>query len=158
MSPRWSLIIRWSLWAIRLSAESGSPCEPVETTITLSPGQSSTSCGWIRMPSGNSMCPSERPMLTFLRIDRPTSATLRPSAAAASITCWTRWMFEAKLVTMILPSARENTSSRWRPTPLSDGEKPGRSALVESPHRRRTPSRPSSASRETSAGGPSTGV
>ena len=42
-------------------------------------------------------------MLTFLRIERPTSATLRPSAQAASITCWTRWMLEAKLVTTIRP-------------------------------------------------------
>src|SRR5437762_2297376 len=40
-------------------------------------------------------------------------------------------MFDAKLVTMIRPRTRENTSSRWRPTPLSEGEKPGRSALVE---------------------------
>ena len=104
------------------------------------------------------MWPSERPMLTFLRIDRPTSATLRSSAAAASITCWTRWMLDAKLVTTIRPSARENTSWRWRPTPLSDGEKPSRSAFVESPQSSSTPSRPSSASRETSAGSPSTGV
>ena len=110
------------------------------------------------MPSGTSMWPSERPMLTFLRIERPTSATLRPSAAAASTHCWTRWMLEAKLVTTIRPSARPKTSSRCGPTSRSDGEKPGRSALVESPHSSSTPSEPSSASREISAGGPSTGV
>ena len=110
------------------------------------------------MPSGSSMWPSERPMLTFLRIERPTSATLRPSAAAASTTCWTRWMLEAKLVTMMRPSAREKTSSRCGPTPRSEGENPGRSALVESPHSSSTPSRPSSARREMSAGSPSTGV
>ena len=104
------------------------------------------------------MCPSERPMLTFLRIDRPTRATLRPSAAAASMTCCTRWMLEAKLVTTIRPSARLKTSSRWGPTSRSEGENPGLSALVESPQSSSTPSEPSSASRETSAGGPSTGV
>ena len=97
-------------------------------------------------------------MFTFLRIDRPTSETFRPRLAAASITCCTRWMFEAKLVTMIRPGARANTSRRCGPTSRSDGEKPGRSALVESPHKSSTPSRPSSASRETSAGSPSTGV
>jgi len=67
-------------------------------------------------------------------------------------------MLDAKLVTMIRPSARENTSSRCGPTPRSLGEKPCRSALVESPHRSSSPSLPSSASRETSAGLPSTGV
>ena len=97
-------------------------------------------------------------MLTFLRIDRPTRATLRPSAAAASMTCWTRWMLDAKLVTITRPSARLKTSSRWGPTPDSDGEKPGRSALVESPHSSSTPSAPSWASRAMSAGTPSTGV
>ena len=54
-------------------------------------------------------------MLTFLRIERPTSATLRPSAAAASTTCCTRWMFEAKLVTTMRPSQRAKTSSRCGP-------------------------------------------
>ncbi len=34
---------------------------------------------------------------------------MRPSAAAASTTCWTRWMFEAKLVTTMRPvGAREH--------------------------------------------------
>ncbi len=158
VSPRWSLIIRWSLCAIRRSADNGSPWDPVEITTIFSSGQSSTSWGGISVPSGNSMWPSERPMLTFLRIDRPTSDTLRPSSAAASITCCTRWMFDAKLVTMIRPSARANTSWRCGPTSRSEGENPGRSALVESPHRSNTPSRPSSASLETSAGSPSTGV
>ena len=97
-------------------------------------------------------------MLTFLRIERPTSATLRPSAAAACTTCCTRWMFDAKLVTTMRPSQRANASSRCGPTPASDGEKPGRSAFVESPHSSSSPSRPSSASRDMSAGRPSTGV
>ena len=118
----------------------------------------STSRSGTSMPSGTVMCPSERPMFTFLRIERPTSATLRPSAAAASTTCWTRWMFEAKQVTTIRPSQRWKTRSRFGPTTDSLVEKPGRSAFVESPHSSSRPSRPSSASRETSAGAPPTGV
>ncbi len=97
-------------------------------------------------------------MLKFLRIERPTRATRLSSSAAASMTCWTRCTLEAKQVTMIRPSQRENVSSRAGPTADSDGATPGRSALVESPNRQRTPSRPSSASRDTSAGTPSTGV
>ena len=97
-------------------------------------------------------------MLKFLRIERPTSATRRSSAAAASITCCTRWTLEAKQVTMIRPSQRENCSSSAGPTVASEGTTPGRSALVESPQRQSTPSDPSSASRAMSAGRPSTGV
>jgi hypothetical protein len=110
------------------------------------------------MPSGSVMWPSERPMLTFLRIERPTRHTLRPSAAAASTTCCTRWMFDAKDVTTIRPDRRMKTSSRRGPTIASLGEKPGRSAFVESPQRRSRPSAPSCARRPTSAGMPSTGV
>ncbi len=97
-------------------------------------------------------------MLKFLRIERPTSATFRSSCAAASMACCTRWMLDAKEVTMIRPLQRPKTSSSAGPTLDSEGATPGRSALVESPHRQRTPSRPSSASRDTSAGIPSTGV
>ena len=59
---------------------------------------------------------------------------------------------------MIRPSQREKVSSRAGPTLDSEGATPGRSALVESPQRQSSPSAPSSASRETSAGRPSTGV
>ena len=97
-------------------------------------------------------------MFTFLRMERPTSATLRPSCAAASTTCWTRWMFEAKQVTTIRPGQRWKTRSRFGPTVDSLSDIPGRSAFVESPQSSRSPSRPSSASRETSAGAPPTGV
>jgi len=158
VSPLRSFTAGWSLWAIRRSAESGSPWEPVEMTTSLWSGRSSISRVPTSVPSGTSMWPRVRPMFTFLRMERPTRATLRPSAAAASTTCWTRWMFEAKLVTTMRPSQRPKTSSRRGPTPDSDGEKPGRSAFVESPQSRSRPSRPSSARRETSAGLPSTGV
>ena len=97
-------------------------------------------------------------MFTFLRIERPTSATLRPRTDAASITCCTRWMFDAKQVTITRPLQRANVSWRCGPTMVSESDQPGRSAFVESPQSRRTPSRPSSARRATSAGIPSTGV
>ena len=97
-------------------------------------------------------------MFTFFRIERPTSDTLRPTTEAASTTCWTRWMFEAKQVTTTRPRQRAKTSSSFGPTADSDVDTPGRSALVESPHSSNRPSRPSSARRATSAGTPSTGV
>ena len=105
-----------------------------------------------------SMWPSMRPMFVFLRIERPIRDTRRPTVAAASTTCWTRWMFEAKQVTMMRPWQRANTSTRRGPTLDSDSDTPGRSAFVESPQSSSSRSRPSSASRETSAGTPSTGV
>src|SRR3954464_2917568 len=90
-------------------------------------------------------------MLTFLRIERPSSDTLRPLAAAASTTCCTRWMFEAKHVTTIRPSQWWKTRSRLGPTTDSLSETPARSALVESPHSSSRPSRPISASRAPGA-------
>ena len=119
--------------AIRRSAESGSPWLPVEMTTTFSSGKSSISRGWMKIPSGAFAIPRLEAMLKFLRIERPTSATLRSSRAAASITCWTRWMLEANEVTMIRPLQRPNCWSRAGPTADSEGAMPGRSALVESP-------------------------
>jgi hypothetical protein len=104
------------------------------------------------------MCPSPRPMFTFLRMERPTSDTWRPSVAAASTTCCTRWMFDAKQVTITRPSTRDITCSRCGPTLDSEGDTPGRVTLVESPQRSSSPSLPISARRPTSAGIPSTGV
>ena len=125
VSPEWSSTSGWSRCAIRRSAESGSPWLPVEITTTFSSGKSSISFGWIKSPSGALAMPRLEAMLKFLRIERPTSATRRSSWAAASITCWTRWTFEAKQVTMIRPSQREKTSSRAGPTLDSDGRDPG---------------------------------
>ena len=143
---------------MRRNALNGSPCDPVEMMTTRSSGQLSSSRGGISVPSGTTMWPSVRPMLTFLRIDRPTRQTLRSSDTAASTTCCTRWMLEANDVVTIRPWQRANTRSRFGPTTLSDTDVPGRSAFVESPHSSSTPSRPSSASRDTSAGAPPTGV
>ncbi len=158
VSPSWSATCGWSSWAMRRRAESGSPWLPVERITSFSSGKSSISPGPTSMPSGTSMWPSIRPMFTFLRIERPTSETLRPRAAAASTTCCTRWMFEAKQVTTIRPSQRAKASWRRGPTLASESDVPGRSAFVESPQSSSSPSRPSSASRPTSAGTPSTGV
>ena len=143
VSPSCSSTCGWSPWAMRRSAESGSPWLPVEITTSLWSGKSSISLAPTSIPSGTSMWPSLRPMFTFLRIERPTSETLRPSAAAASTTCCTRWMFEAKQVTTMRPlAARERPprAAARRSTPTATC--PARSALVESPHSSSRPSRP----------------
>ena len=111
--------------AIRRSAESGSPWLPVEITTTFSSGKSSISRGWMKRPEGASAIPRLEAMLKFLRIERPTRATRRSSLIAASITCWTRWMLEAKEVTMIRPLQPEKVSSSAGPTLDSDGRDPG---------------------------------
>ena len=158
VSPLCRSTSRWSPAAMRRNADRGSPWLPVDTTTSFSSGKSSIIFGLTSIPSGTSMWPSWRPMFTFLRIERPSRATLRPSAEAASTTCCTRWMFEAKQVTTMRPSQRAKASRSSGPTRDSESDQPGLSALVESPHRRSTPSRPSSASRAISAGIPSTGV
>ncbi len=103
VSPSRSSTGGWSRWAMRRSALSGSPCDPVEITTSFSSGQLSSSRGAMSRPSGTRAMPSERAMLTFLRIERPTRQTLRPSATAASMTCCTRCTLEAKDVTTIRP-------------------------------------------------------
>ena len=86
-------------------------------------------------------------MLKFLRIERPTRATRRSSCGRgvdhlldAVDVGGERGDDDPPL------AAPEKTSSSAGPTLDSDGATPGRSALVESPQRQRTPSRPSSAS------------
>ena len=64
-------------------------------------------------------------MLTFLRIERPTSATLRSSCAAAWTTCCTRWMFDAKHVTTMRPVHGAKARSRLGPTSDSLIDDPG---------------------------------
>src|SRR5215218_4540910 len=68
---------------MRRKAESGSPWLPVEMATTLSSGNDSISRGEISIPSGAAAIPRFRAMLKFFRIERPTSATLRSSWAAA---------------------------------------------------------------------------
>src|SRR5665809_121942 len=105
---------------MRRSAESGSPWLPVDSATTRSSGKSWISFGGIRIPSGADAIPRLLAMLKFLRIERPTRATLRSSWAAASITCWRRCTLEAKLVITILPSQREKASTNAGPPPLGE--------------------------------------
>ena len=69
-----------------------------------------------------------------------------------------RCRLEAKAVATTRPLAPANTSSSPVMTSISDPENPGRSMLVLSPKKARTPSRPSSANRWTSSACPSIGV
>jgi hypothetical protein len=97
-------------------------------------------------------------MFRFLRIERPTIATLRPTCIATSIACCMRCTLEAKETTRMRPLRSGISVRNASPTSRSDPVIPGRSAFVESPSRRSTPSFPSSASRPTSVFSPSTGV
>ena len=97
-------------------------------------------------------------MFMFFRIERPTTATLRPFAIATSAACCTRWMFEANDATTIRPERSGISCRNASPTSRSEPVIPGRSAFVESPSRRSTPRLPSSASAPTSVFRPSTGV
>ena len=82
-------------------ADIGSPCEPVEITHTSPGGTLSTASMSISTPSGMLMMPSRVPSSTFLPMDRPRVATLRPLATAASMICCTRCMWLAKQATMM---------------------------------------------------------
>lgn len=73
-------------------------------------------------------------------IERPTKATLRPYSWAASRICWMRWMWLAKLATMIRLRALPKTCRRTLEMSFSGGTKPGTSAFVESERRRSMPS------------------
>ena len=92
------------------------------------------------VPSGIDRMPRRTARSTFLPIDRPSVATRRPLATAASTTCWIRWMWLAKQATMTRwPAAATKTRRIVAPTVLSDGVKPGSSAFVESASSSRTP-------------------
>ena len=52
-------------------------------------------------------------------IERPVTATLRPQAAAASMTCWMRWTFEANVVTMMRLLHPANCRANVLPTAFS---------------------------------------
>ena len=122
-------------------------------------GSRRSRAGPTSIPSGTSMWPSVRPMPTFLRIERPTSATLRSSACGG--------------VDDLLDAVDVRGEARHHDPPLAAREhllqvrarRP--TPTARSPGGRRSSSRrtaaarprgPSSARRETSAGGPSTGV
>ena len=100
--------------AISESADIGSPCEPVEITH-ISPGGTLSTCSMsISTPSGMLMMPSRVPSSTFLPMERPRVATLRPLAMAASMICCTRCMWLAKQATTMRLSGlgREDPAQR----------------------------------------------
>ena len=141
VSFSWISSQRLSPEASRARADIGSPCEPVEITHTSPGGRPSMSSMSMSTESGMRNTPSLRARATFFFIDRPRVATRRPKDWAASATCWTRWMWEAKQVTIRRrPSWACMTLYRTAPTEVSDREWPGESALVESDRRRRMPS------------------
>ena len=97
-------------------------------------------------------------MFRFLRIERPTTTTLRSHSIATSAACCMRWMFEANDATRMRPLRSGKSVRNASPTSRSEPVFPGRSAFVESPSRRSTPRLPISASFPTSVLRPSTGV
>ena len=56
----------------------------------------------------------------FCSMLRPIATILRPWAHAASITCWTRPMFDAKVATITRPGASPTSRCRLSPTVVSD--------------------------------------
>ena len=97
-------------------------------------------------------------MLTFLIIERPETANLRPCRWAIWMACCTRWMCEAKQATMTRPSASAKIWWNAWPTTASDGVEPLWTALVESPSSASTPCSPRRAKVLTSVMRPSMGV
>src|SRR5215831_1393385 len=89
---------------------------------------------------------------------RPTTITSRPAARAASATARKRPTWEANVVTATRRGAVRMRSASVFATSDSDGERPSRIALVESPTSASTPSSPSADSLAASVGPPSNGV
>ena len=89
---------------------------------------------------------------------RPTTTTSRSAALAASATALMRATLEAKVVTATRPLADLTSSVIVLATSASEGERPSRTALVESPTSASTPASPSSRSRRSSVGRPMIGV
>ena len=90
---------------------------------------------------------------------RPATTRCRPAALAASATALMRATLEAKIVTATRRLAPLMMLASERATSSSEGERPSRSALVESQIIAVTPSAPSCGEpSRSSVGGPITGV
>ena len=89
---------------------------------------------------------------------RPTTTTSRSAALAASATAFRRATLEAKVVTATRPLAAFTSLVMVAATSVSEGERPSRTALVESPISASTPASPSSRNRRSSVGSPMIGV
>ena len=100
-SPSPTEIHLLSAAAIRARADMGSPCEPVEITQTRRGSWSPMRSMSTRSSSAMRSRPIDRARATFLAMERPSVATTRPLATAASAICWTRWIWLAKQATMI---------------------------------------------------------
>ena len=85
-------------------------------------------------------------MLTFLTIERPDTANLRPCRWAILIACWMRWMCEANEAISTRPFASAKIWWKAWPTWLSEPVLPSTSMFVESPISASTPSSPMRAS------------
>ncbi len=158
VSPASILTAGWSLYAMRVIADIGSPWLPVQRISCWFGGSSASSCGRRIASSGTFMYPRLRAMFAFFRIERPTNATLRPHSMPTSAACCMRCTFDANEETRILPVRLGKIWRNASPTTRSDCVTPARSAFVESPSTRSTPRLPSSASLPTSVRWPSTGV
>src|SRR5207253_1719587 len=82
----------------------------------------------------------------------------RSQAAAARATAHSRATLEAKVVTATRAGATRMSSARQAATSVSEGERPSRNALVESPISARQPSLPSARSLASSVAAPTSGV
>ena len=84
----------------------GSPWDPVEITHTLPGGRVADALDVDERVVGDVRAgPSPGPGPRSCAIDRPSVATMRPLAMAASAICWMRWMWLAKQAVMIRLSA-----------------------------------------------------
>src|SRR2546425_1285988 len=116
------------------------------------------SCGRTTIPSGMRKHSRSCAISTLSTMLRPTKATFRPTRCAISMTCWMRWMDDAKQESTTLRGAVRQSSSMRGTTARSVGVKPGRSTFVLSLKSARTPSLPQRAKACTSNAAPSTGV
>ena len=111
MSPSPMVSHRFSPLAMRVSADIGSPWLPVEITHTSPSARSPMSSMSMIDDSGMCSSPISRASRMFFFIDRPSVATLRPKAMAASAICCTRCTWLAKqAMTMRRPSCSWNRS------------------------------------------------
>ena len=138
------MLTRGCAWfAMRRSADIGSPWLPVVRMTSSSSGTESISLSPMITPSGADRYPRLRATLTLRTIERPTTATMRPSRYAASITCCMRSICDEKVVTITRPGEVANRLASAGPT-ASSARLPdtGTSALVESPSITSTPRSP----------------
>ncbi len=142
---------------MRDNADSGSPCDPVETKMTSSSSIRIATSRSTNNPSGTFRKPNSDAIPMLRTIERPTNAILRLYCTATSSTCCTRCTCEAKQATMTRWRALRITFSSTGPISRSGTTKPGTSALVESTRNRSTPSSPSREKPARSVSRPSSG-